>query len=597
MVVDLPAYRICFLDDQGDKVYRFFQGCYQLDLPEVDVYSSPAWGDLYRRYETETHFVAETMKGFVESIAAGVASHCSLPLIELSLDPQDDMNYLQELDEQLRTAFRDGSSWLKPALDRANEVSRARDGLAQAVMDFMDQRWTELLQMNQSVQQGASQLSWTLAYQLNGTAHFSTSTIAEAQHIIYMELLGDYWGAREVIQNAVMDKAAPIHERLDRGLSQKTIEGTILTDLIAFGISCLPGMEWLTADAVQDTIESLRSGLAAQGGEVLVPLSQGGLTLTLADGQQRVERIIVNSTALKLSNDGKAGSLDVPGQGTLGVRSRTNTSYPNRHVTDLLDMTTTPYVTEWGVEYHGAIEISLRPGSDSDKRIDTPCSTLLSIDASFNIIAFSGWGLQGVSYSPTATLAGDVQKLLVKVWDFLVSAVQAVGGLVGKAFGLFCQLVDQLLSYATKPLEVLNQLLMSSLEALQRAADSFLELIIEATVRRNRLGSERDEDRSQHFGPRPGHDHRPVRRGSRRHRGPHQGGPVALFLRGDHHVVRSSPQALQRGQYHRWHRHPGGQRLVGGPDPRSPIPGVPAPDRGPGLHGRPHPGDSGSGDR
>ena len=221
VVVDLPAYRICFLDDQGNKVYRYFQGKYQLDLPAVDVFSSPAWGDLYRRYESETHLVAETMKRFVASVAAGVASHCSLPMIELSLDPRDDKNYLRELDEQLEAAFRDGSSWLKPALDRANEVSRARDGLAQTVMDFMDQRWTELLQMNRSVQQGAEQLSWTLAHQLNGTAHFTTATIAEAQHIIYMELLGDYWGAREVIQNAVRDKATPIHERLDlRAISE-----------------------------------------------------------------------------------------------------------------------------------------------------------------------------------------------------------------------------------------------------------------------------------------------------------------------------------------------------------------------------------------
>ncbi len=480
VVVDLPAYKICFLDDQGNKVYRYFQGKYQLDLPAVDVFSSPAWGDLYRRYESETHLVAETMKRFVASVAAGVASYCSLPIIELSLDPRDDKTYLQELDEQLEVAFRDGSSWLKPALDRANEVSRARDGLAQAVMDFMDQRWTELLQMNRSVQQGAEQLSWTLAHQMNGTAHFSTSTIAEAQHIIYMELLGDYWGAREAILSAVRDKAAPIHERLDRGLSQKVGEGNVITDLMSFGISCLPGLEWLTADAVLDTIEGLRGGLVAAGGEVLVPLSHEGLILTLADGQQRVETIETNSTVLKLSDDGRAGSLDVQVKEPWAF-DRANTSYPNRHVTNLLDMTTTPYLTEWGIEYHGIVEISLRSSSGSDKRIDTPCSSRLAIDASFNIITFSGWGLEGVSYSATATLAGDVQKLLVKVWDFLVSAVQAVGGLVGKAFTFFCQLADQLLSYATKPLEVLNQLLLSSLEALGGTMDGFLGSIIEAT--------------------------------------------------------------------------------------------------------------------
>lgn len=479
-VVNLPAFRICFIDDQGNKVFRYFQGLYQLDFLSVDVFSSPAWGDLYRRYETETHIVAETMKRFVTSVATGVASHCSLPLLDLTLDPGDDKNYLEELDEQLEAAFRDGSTWLKPALDNANEVSRARDGLAQTVMDFMDQQWMDLLQMNRSVQQAAYKLSWTLAYQLNGTDHFSTSALAEAQRIIYGELLGDYWGAREAIQETLEGRAAPIHELLDRGLSQKVVESNVVADLLSFGISTLPGLEWLTASAVLNTVESLRDGLAASGGEVLVPLSQDGLTLTLADGQQRVEKLIADTSVLRLSNDGKAGSLDVHVKEPWEYDS-TNSSYPNRHVTGLLDMTTTPYLTEWGVEYHGTIVISLRSGSGLDKRIDPSCTTRLSIDANFNVIAFSGWGLEGVSYSPTATLAGDVQKLLVKVWDFLVSAVQAIGGLVGKAFTFFCQLVEQLLSYATKPLEVLNQLLMSSLEALGSTADGFLGALIEAT--------------------------------------------------------------------------------------------------------------------
>ena len=223
VVIDLPAHRVCFLDDQGNKVYRSFQGKYQLDLPEVDVFSSPAWGDLYRDLRDGDPFRGRDHEE-VRDICCRRRGLALLPTSDRAvLDPQDGKNYLQELDEQLEAAFRDGSSWLKPALDSANEVSGARDGLAQAAMDFMDQRWTDLLLMNRSVEQGAYQLSWTLTYQLNGNGPILGSGHGgSSAHNLYGSARG-LLGRPGGHPGRRLGKAAPIHERLDRDCHRRSL--------------------------------------------------------------------------------------------------------------------------------------------------------------------------------------------------------------------------------------------------------------------------------------------------------------------------------------------------------------------------------------
>jgi len=65
------------------------------------------------------------------------------------------------------------------------------------VIDFIDEHWIELMQVNRSVYAAAQELSVTLASQLEGRPGFSSASIAEAQETILLFLMGDAWGARE----------------------------------------------------------------------------------------------------------------------------------------------------------------------------------------------------------------------------------------------------------------------------------------------------------------------------------------------------------------------------------------------------------------
>ncbi len=474
IIVTLPSYRICLYDDAGKMVCPYFEGSYAVDLPSVDLFASEEWGELFDTYRSETHILAEGMRGYIEAIAQGIASHCNLPMMQLEMDPEDGLNYVQEIDRQLQEAFKDRSSWLDPALQSIEKIGKVRDGLAQAVIDFIDEHWIELMQVNRSVYAAAQELSVTLASQLEGRPGFSSASIAEAQETILLFLMGDAWGAREVLREGVLDRADPMLDMLNRGLSKRYAEVDPYLGLLANGLTFLPGLGTLTSLSVMETVGGMADGLAAQGGELRMPLVPGGLVLTLADGQQRTESIVVDRSTLRSASMGQASSLDV--DMTLPWDFKRNTTYPNRHVTEVMNLTSSPYLTQWGIKYEGQLEIVIRSGSADIPY--TSCSATISLGSCFNIVAFSGWGLKGVSYEPTATLIGDIQGFLLKAWDFLEAAVLAVGGTMGNAFQIFNWLVEGLLSFSTQGLEALNDLFTEIIERMTGAISGFLASMV-----------------------------------------------------------------------------------------------------------------------
>ncbi len=470
ILVTLPSYRICLFNDADQEVYRTFQGTYSIDLPSMDLFASEEWGNLYETYRSQTHALADGMRGYIEAIAQSIAAHCSLPNLDLALDPSDVDSYIDEIDRQLEKAFQDRSSWLSPALNKLNEVGKVRDGLAQAVLDFIHGHWTELMRMNWTTYVAGQQLSATLVADLQGLPGWSAASIARAQSTIEMFLLGDNWGAREVIEQAVGERAAPVQDMLEVGLSQRYSEVDPLLRPLATGLTVLPGVGTLTSLSVLDTVDDMAQGLAAQGGEVRVPVSSSSLRLTLADGQERTESINVERSVLT-SSTGRASTLDV--EITYPWEYALNTTYPNRHVTDVMNMSSSPYLTQWSIGYEGNVELTVRSGATGD--LATSLTIEVPLCSTFNVVTFSGWGLKGVTYEPTATLIGDIQKLLVKVWSILETAAGVVGGAMGNVYRILNDIAGGLLSLTVQGLESLNDVLTAVVKGLMSTAGGLLD--------------------------------------------------------------------------------------------------------------------------
>lgn len=465
IMVDLPEYRMSFMNDIGERVYVTYGGKYDLDFPELDVLSLPAWGDIRDVYRSETHSIAAAMKNYIETICYGIATHCNLSPLELDLDPADGRTYLDEINQQLNEAFKDGSGWVRPAIDRANEVMQVREGLAQAAMDFIDRHWMEILQVNRSLTMVAMDLAEVLVDEKFGDLpHFSEERLRIVRNSTITSLTSETWGARDVMLAELMEgRIGPLLGKLDHALSLRTEDPHILQTMISDAMTSMTPLGLVTALTVKDAMESFGDGLIAQGGEVGVPLASGGTSLDLADGVRRVETLAVSSQAAELSDDGATGTLQV------SIRmpwqyDRSNTSYPNRHVTDLNGMTATPFLTQWGVNYSGSIEVVVRSGSGA---VDLPCSALIPLQGSFNIVAFSGWSLEGVEYAPTATLGGDIQNLVLGLYDMIASAAEAVGNLSENLFLLLYRMISDLLSCSTGALESLEGLLSSGTGSIE----------------------------------------------------------------------------------------------------------------------------------
>jgi hypothetical protein len=465
IIVNLPSFQIPVLDDLGKKVYMTFQGLYAIDMPNMDVLSSPAWGDLRESYRSETHSIAEAMRSYVEAVAYGVASNCHLSPIGLELDPTDGRTYLEEIDTQLNEAFKDGSAWIQPAIDKANEVRQVREGLAQAAMDFIDRHWMEILKVNSSLALACWDLSGVLVQEeLGGLPNFSEQCMLTARNKTYMSLTGENWGVWNAMLSELREgRIDPLLAKLDLALSQKVEDSGQIVSMIADAMTSTTGLGLLTALMVKDTMEGFGDSLTAQGGAFEVPIASGGMVLNLADGQQRTESFTASPSAMVLSDDGQVGSLEVSIQMPWQY-DRSNTSYPNRHVTDLRNMASTPYLTQWNVRYSGAMEIVVRSEVGA---VDLPCSAILQLQGCFNIVAFSGWSLEGVEYAPTATLRGDVQNLLDGLYGMITSAVESMGHLSDNLFVLLYRLISDLLSCSTGALEALEQVLASGTDSLE----------------------------------------------------------------------------------------------------------------------------------
>ena len=458
IVVELPTYRMAFNDDNGVPVYKTFRGTYVLDLPSLDLFSSPTWGDFYDRFRSETHSVAESMRAYIKSIASAISAHCSLGSAALVLDPEDGVSYDQELDRQLSMAFRDEASWLTPAVNRASEMNYVRDGLAQGLLDFIMTDWMDILEVNRSVHQGAKDLTEVLLRELENTPNFSADRITVARDLIFMALLGDHWRAREELYQEVGVRAADVLDRLESGLSQKYMQLDPLVPKLVLGGSGLPGVGLLMSLAAWDCLDGFRSGLQAQGGIEEVTIPHGGSVLTLANGMERIETFYLDSEAMVLSDEGTVGTIAVevirPWQ-----FDRQSTSYPNRHVTDLGAMTSTPFVTQWGISYQGSIALTVGLSGD---HLDIPCRSLLDLQGSFNLVTFTGWSLEGVDYQPTATLTGDIKDLILSLYEFLLSAVGTIGSLAGDLFVTMAQFLDAMLTGSAGTLGEMDSILSTA---------------------------------------------------------------------------------------------------------------------------------------
>lgn len=465
--VNLPANKISFMDDTGRLVYHNFQGTYLLDFQPVDVMASPLWGEFIRTHNHEAHDVAIKIQDFLTTLSECIASSQVLPKVDLSLDPQDGQSYLEEMTSRLRQAFLGQEDWVRPALLKAQGVGRVQDGYARAINDFMLTNWQEITRKNESVYLAVRDLSWRMAEELNGTPNFGPGAMAQAQTTIFAELLGGHWGSREILYGSYDARSLGFLNTLSFSLQNRTVSADLLTRMVTalMGWSVGPALQPLVRSSVIQTVDQMEQLQKARNDPRTVRLTEQEFVLRGALGTETIESFEVGFEELT-TGGGQDGTMQVEVTRPWEIRTDAP-GYPNLHVTDLLRLQASPFLSQWDVSYSGAavmpVEIGGRDGGSDT--LEIPLSIELS--GRLNVVVASGWALQGVEYLPSATLDGDIGKALNSIWSAILRGVEVMGGGLLGAFDLFSELTSALMYYALEPVEQLSRLLMDLATAIQ----------------------------------------------------------------------------------------------------------------------------------
>lgn len=149
------------------------------------------------------------------------------------------------------------------------------------------------------------------------------------------------------------------------------------------------------------------------------------------------------------------------------------------HFTDVASFNERPFENRWNVTVRGAVRLAVSSASAphiiDGAPVQAEVTRDLGLDMEIPVLAYSGWDLVGVDYTSTATLAGDVEKLLDLVsaffdwvWESIAGPINWLVDQVMKVVDFFADLIGTLLSYASDIMEQVTDLLCFLVEKVQQ---------------------------------------------------------------------------------------------------------------------------------
>ena len=477
-LIEIPHRTISVLNDDGETVLFELEGLQELDFPSLDLISSPEWRSFYVDYKASTFEMGEALEQFVKSVAMGVAENLDLEQVGLRLDPMDQECFLSELDEALEGALSAGNGWLDLAVAKASHAQRLHDGMALAFVTFVSSRWMEIFQANRSVNWALSKMAYQLANDsLAGEGFGPEALKAAGQSIAWDMVLDTSWGIRETAMEALYRRVEGRIQLFDAVFSNVTIDGQgfSLNDAVvrlALGaIGRVPGAGEVVRRLAMRMIDDLEQGSRLRGDKVTIALhGLGPLPLRLENEVVAKEELLPQVQMPWTTGDGLLEvSIKYPFQ-----YAREAEDYPNRHVTDLNNLTLCPFQSQFEVAVRGQLQLTLGcSGELSSIAGGSPqASANVPFDFRFGLCTSSGWPLDGVDYRPTMTALKQVEQVFQAIWDGIVGALQWAWDGINSIFSFLQDVVSTVLSYAMQAVQWLSDLVTQVVQGIKDILES-----------------------------------------------------------------------------------------------------------------------------
>jgi hypothetical protein len=473
--VPIDLNSLDFQNHLGDDLYVVVQGNYDIDFPSFDVLSSPVWKDFIIGYKNGACQLAKNLEYFVKSVAMNIASNTNLPDIVLELNPSDSENYLDELQSVMKIETDSSSAWFEEALAQTERSFVIKDPLGQALAEFARTNWRELFQLNSSVDKAERTLAESIVNEAIAACSFVSDTggLSEIDGVKNEIQNDESWGVDFAIREIFEEDIGSRLNLFDQVFGNLPWEGQsaslqrLVATLAANAIDGVPGIRQVVGNLMERQINDLRNQAALRADKILIQLSDSEeFSFNTENGRSICEALVVHLRAPWIE-DPNACIIDVFGPKDFDPRSDV---FPNRHLTDPLNTSMSPFESGFGVVLSGMMRIELSTSPKLDSLLARGNASLtLSLPFGFrsDFSCSSGWPLQGVEYRPTMTVDKQIAQFLDQIWNGLMEALQLIGDACNQVFNFLKDCVSKLLSYCMQAVEILSDFLMNLAQGLR----------------------------------------------------------------------------------------------------------------------------------
>ncbi|UCE45461.1 MAG: lamin tail domain-containing protein [Methanobacteriota archaeon] len=519
--------RVYFVEDVEGNLHPVWIGNFTVvvDLPEYDLLEPPIWREFYDEFKENQQSLRGVLYDCLRRLAHDIATQTLCELDAFVVDPFDDEDLFTTLSAASGdVALLADASALCDSV-RTLPMFSSQCNTASELSAFASEHISELFG-DELMSAAASNLVETL---LERAQHQYIPDLVvpveqQLEDIVANDVSFDpAWGVMQSMEQAVL-AIGRVHldrflhvlnssvARADDGFSGPLVDMIALA--LVSGVDGCPGFARLIESALSCATKAVlaQRNLACHKRSVFLDLDaqfdfwEGNLS-------SATERDAVLSETLSIDVvDGLKPMTAVPFDPDSGYDclrqlipidevlvqvkrpwnyDRSEEEYPNTHLTSLLNVTATPYATQWEVSVRAYIRIVASSSSSAldslygDSRVES--ERVIDIDLCLPIVVHSSTPLNGVEYNPTNTALSDAiaaARLFCNiVWDQLEPVVSWIRDGFDRVVWFLQDFFDVVASFATRLVKCVATGVQTLVETIQKYIQTFADSVLGKAVK------------------------------------------------------------------------------------------------------------------
>lgn len=519
--------KVYYVQDVYGDLYPVWLGntSVSVDIPEYDLLSSKLWREFFPEFKEHQTTFKRLASDSVMRLAFDIASASSMSLDGFVIDPTDGNSVFDQL---VSSAGRVDLSLDPEAIvsaGRSLPMFSAQYDLASSFQEFVQSKGLRLVDLSHLMDGAYDELA---SEALSSARHSYIPGLAvpvqqQLEEIVRHDVefdpqwdVGPYF--RSMLDGMLLTRldhlVAVVNssvQRADDGFAGPMVDA--VAAMLAFGADKFPGLEPLVERTLtQFAGQVLRQGELAGhkrtvyldssarfefwGGDRAAAAESGGILeesvkVRVGTGLPRMQVVPYDqstgysSLSPLFPTDNLLVQLRRPWQ-----YDRTESDYPNVHLTALDNMSATPYSTQWEVSVLGVIELVVCSDNSELQSLTTAgaCARRdVRVEISLPIVVHSAWPLQLVAYNPSNTVLSDAAEIAKKFCDIVWDKLEPVLGWVKDGFERVFRFVSHafevLSSFATKLVRIVSSALQTLVETLQAFVQKIADSVLGKAVR------------------------------------------------------------------------------------------------------------------